>query len=255
MADNKIDKALYGPSVTEVALGAVLGLIAGLLVACVYLVFRPVSQVKALPKEPLRSVVYYIPGNDSNTKSKNWQAKQKQFLAGTSVVLVEDELNAWAASATAAAPSAKPAAKPAAPPKPGAPKPAPKPADKDKTADDKADEAKLASAGFIIPYAPNFRVVGDQLQIGLKCTLNWFGLTYDTTVIATGSFGKSGDEVVFVPDKVYLGSCPVHFLPAISGVLMSQIVAHEKVSDEVRTAWAKLTVVTIENGTVKFTVQ
>ncbi len=254
MADKKIDKALYGPSLTEVALGAVLGLIAGVLVACCYLVFKPVAQVKALPKEPLRSVVYYIPGNDSSAKSKSWQAKQKLFLAGTSVSMVEDELNAWAASATTPAPTGKPAAKPAAP-KPGAPKPAPKPADKGKAADDKADDAKLATEGFIIPYAPNFKVEGDQLQIGLKCTLNWYGLTFDTMVVATGGFGKSGDQVVFVPDKFYLGSCPVHLLPAVSGLLMSQIVAKEKVSDELRTAWTKLTAVTIENGAVKFTVQ
>jgi len=253
MAAPKLDKALYGPSVTEVALGAVLGLIAGVLVACVYLVFKPVSQVKALPKETLRSMVYYIPGNDSNAKSKGWQAKQKQFLAGTSITVVEEELNAWSASAAAPAPAvAKPAAKPPAP-KPGAPKP--KPGEKPKPAEEKADESKPVQEGIIIPYAPNFRVVDDKLQIGLKCTLNWYGLTYDTTVIAIGGFGKSGDQIVFQPEKVYLGSCPVHLLPAVSGVLLSQIVAKEKVPDEVRTAWTKLTTVTIGGGTVKFTVQ
>ena len=60
MADKKLEKALYGPSMTEVALGAVLGLLLGLLAASVYLVFKPVAAVKELPKEPLRSVVYYI---------------------------------------------------------------------------------------------------------------------------------------------------------------------------------------------------
>ena len=253
MADKKLDKALYGPSVTEVALGAFLGLIAGVLVACVYLVFKPVAQVKALPKEPLRSVVYFIPGEESNAKGKNWQAKQKQFLAGTSVVVVEDELNAWAASAAAPAPAAKPGApKPKTPEKP---KPAAKASEKPKPADDKAEDSKPAPEGFIIPYAPNFKVVEDKLQIGVKCTLNWYGLTYDTIVLATGSFGKSGDQVVFVPEKVYLGSCPVHLLPAVSGLLMSQIIAKEKVPDEIRTAWTKLTAATIEGGTVKLTVQ
>ena len=38
MADKKLEKALYGPSMTEVALGAVLGLIVGVLAACVYLI-------------------------------------------------------------------------------------------------------------------------------------------------------------------------------------------------------------------------
>lgn len=233
MADKKIDKALYGPSVTEVALGAVLGLILGVLVACVYLVSKPVSQVKALPKEPSRNVVYYITGSESSAKTRNWQAKQKLFLAGTSVSVVEDELNAWALSAVAAAP------------KPGA-KPAPA---------DKAEEAKPAAEGLIIPYAPNFRVVEDKLQIGLKCTLNWFGVTFDTTALSTGSFTKSGDQVVFVPETLYLGSCPLHLLPALPGLLASQIIAREKVPDEIRTAWTKLTAVTIEGGAVKLNVQ
>ena len=234
MANKNLDKELYGPSVTEVALGAVLGLLAGVLVACVYLVFKPVMQVKELPKEPARSVVYYIPGADSNAKSRGWQAKQKQFIAGTSITVVEDELNAWAATMSVPA-AAKPGAKPA---------PAAKP-----------DEAKPTPEGLIIPYAPNFKVVGGQLQIGLKCTLNWYGLTYDTTVVATGGFGKSGDQVAFVPEKFYLGSCPLHLLPGLSGVITSYVTSKGKVPDEVRTAWTKLTGVTIEGGAVKFTVQ
>jgi hypothetical protein len=234
MATKNIDKELYGPSVTEVALGAVLGLLAGVLVACVYLVFKPVEQVKELPKEPARSVVYYLPGAESNAKSRGWQAKQKQFLAGTSITVVEDELNAWAATLSAPA-AAKPGAKPA---------PAANP-----------DVAKPAPEGLIIPYAPNFKVVGDKLQIGLKCTLNWYGLTYDTTVIATGGFGKSGDQVAFVTEKFYLGSCPMHLLPGLSGLIGSYVLSKEKVPDEVRTAWTKLTEATIEGGAVKFTVQ
>lgn len=238
MANKNLDKELYGPSVTEVALGAVLGLLAGVLVAAVYLVFKPVSQVKELPKEPARSVVYYIPGTDSNAKSKGWQAKQKQFLAGTSVTVVEDELNAWAATLSAP-PAPKPAAKPGAKPAPAA----------------KPDEPKPAPEGLIIPATPNFKVVGDKLQIGLKCTLNWYGLTYDTTVIATGGFRKSGDQLAFVPEKFYLGSCPLHLLPGLSGVIASYVISKEKVPDEVRTAWTKLTDVNIEGGAVKLTVQ
>lgn len=229
MATKSVDRELYGPSVTEVALGAVLGLLAGVLLACVYLVFKPVSQVKELPKEPLRSVTYYIPGSESSAKSRGWQAKQKQFLAGTSISVVEDELNAWAVSVAAPAPKAPAAGKP--------------------------DEAKSAPEGLIIPYTPNFKVVDGKLQIGLKCKLNWFGLTYDTTAIATGGFAKSGDKVEFVPDKFYLGSCPLHLLPGISGVIASYVTSKEKVPDEVRSAWAKLTEVTIEGGAVKLTVQ
>jgi hypothetical protein len=254
MADKKIDKALYGPSVTEVALGAVLGLLAGVVAAAVFLVFKPVATVKAMPEgdKVQRSMVYYVQGSESSAKSKSWQAKQKQFLAGTAVSVVEDELNAWSAASGAPAPAAPPKGAPKAK-TPDKPKAAEKPKPK---ADDKADDSTQAPPdGFVIPYAPNFKVVGDKLQVGLKCTLNWYGLTYDTTVLATGTFKNSGDGVVFSPEKVYLGSCPLHLLPALSGLLVSHIEAKEKVSDEVRTAWTKLTAVTIEGGALKLSVQ
>src|SRR5882757_8293221 len=142
MADKKLEKALYGPSMTEVALGAVLGLIVGVLAACAYLVFKPVSQVKEMPKEVSRSVVYYIPGSESSAKAKGWQAKQKQFLSNPtfSFDLVEDDLNAWAS--TLAAPAAPPPV-----PKPGA-----KPA-----AAAPADPAKPATDGIFNPGRPNFK--------------------------------------------------------------------------------------------------
>lgn len=236
MADKKLEKALYGPSMTEVALGAVLGLLLGLLAASVYLVFKPVAAVKELPKEPLRSVVYYITGNESNAKSKGWQAKQKQFLSGKafSLSLVEEELNMWGntiGGPAPAAPAPKPGAKPGAAPAADAPKP--------------------AVDGILNPGKPNFRIVEGKLQIGGKCLLNWYGLTYEVTYLTTGTFAKSGDSVSFVADKVYLGSCPVNLLPAASGPLVTHMISKMKVSDEIRAAWGKLQSATIEGGAVK----
>ncbi|MDB6114702.1 MAG: hypothetical protein JWQ83_247 [Lacunisphaera sp.] len=244
----KLEKALYGPSITEVALGAILGLLVGVLAAVVFLVFKPVKQLPAMPKteEVQRSMVYYVPGTNNSAKTKGWQAKQKQFLAGTSISVVEDELNAWVAGGGVGAPSAPAVAKP----------PAKKPADKPK-ADDKGSAKSDAPAleGFVIPGTPNFRIVGDKLQIGMKCTLNWYGLAYETTVVTTGTFKKSGDSVVFSPETVYLGSCPLHLLPAAGGQLITTLISKQKVSDELRTAWTKLTGVTIEGGAVKFAMQ
>ena len=67
-------------------MGAVLGLLVGVVAACVYLVFKPVQQVKELPKEPSRSVVYFIPGSESNAKGKCWQAKEKQVIGGAGLI-------------------------------------------------------------------------------------------------------------------------------------------------------------------------
>ncbi len=234
MADKKIEKALYGPSMTEVALGAVLGLLAGVLAAAVYLVFKPVAQVREMPAadKVQKSMVYYIPGTESNAKSRGWQAKQKQILAGKalSLSLVEDELNAWAN--TLAAP-------------PAAPKTGAKP----------NESAKPANDGIFNPGKPNFRIVGDQLQIGGKCLLNWYGLTYEASYLATGTFTKTGDTVSYSADKVYLGSCPVHLLPALAGPLVNHLIDRVKVPDEVRAAWAKLDSVTIEGGALKLVAQ
>jgi hypothetical protein len=238
MADKKIEKALYGPSMMEVALGAVLGLVLGVVACCVYLVFKPVALVKEMPaKDKLSiSMVYYLPGAESNAKSKGWQNKQKQFIAGKSITVVEDELNAWAVSVSPVAPPA-PAAKPAAPGKP-------------------ADAPKAPPGeGIFIPGTPNFRIVNGKLQIGFKCTLNWYGLMTDVTVQTTGTFKKSGDQVAFVPETIFLGSCPVHLLPSAAGPLVAHLIDKRKTPDEIRAAWAKLSDVTIDGSALKLTVQ
>jgi hypothetical protein len=233
MADKKIEKALYGPSITEVILGAILGFLVGIVAACVFLTFKPVKSVMEIPKEPERDVVYYIPGTESSQKSRTWQTKRKEFLAGTTVRLVEDELNAWAGTLAEAAP---PAAKPA---KDGAAKP---------------DQA-AAPSGIFIPGKPNFRIREGRLQIALPCTLNWFGVTKDVTIVATGAFRRSGDEFIFDPESVYLGSCPLHLLPNLAGMLVSHLTSKERIPDEIRTAWVKLTDVGIENGALKLAAQ
>lgn len=231
MAENKkIEKALYGPSTTEVALGAVLGLVAGVLAACVYLVFKPVAQVREMPKEPVRGTIYYLPGADSNAKSRNWAAKQKQFVAGTSISVVEDELNAWAVSTFGAAAKA---------PAPGT----------------KAAEAKPADDGIFQPGSPNFKLTDGKLQIGFKCLLNWYGLTQEVTVVTTGGFVRSGDRFVFQPETLHLGSCPLHLLPALANPLFEHLLGKKKVPDDIRSAWVKVDDVVIEGSTLKLTIQ
>lgn len=234
MADKKLEKALYGPSTTEVALGAVLGLVVGVVAACVYLVFKPVSQVKEMPKEPVRGTVYFLPGSDVSAKSKGWQDKQKQLVGGASVELVEDELNAWATS-TFGAPPAAPGAKPAA----AAPAPA----------------AAPTGDGIFQPATPNFKIKDGKLQVGFKCVLNWYGLTHEVMVVTTGGFKRSGDKFVYSPDTVYLGSCPLHLLPAVAGPLISHLGGKKTVPDELLSAWAKLGDVTIEGSTLKLSMQ
>lgn len=236
MADKKLEKALYGPSTTEVALGAILGLIAGFLVACVYLVFKPVQQVKEMPKEPVRGAVYYIPGSDMSAKSKDLPAKQKAFVSGTGVSVSEDELNAWS-TATFSGDSPAPAA-------PAGKAPEAKPA-----------ANKPAYDGIFNPAVPNFKFVNGSVQIGTKCVLNWYGLTHEVVVLAIGHFARTGDDVVFVPEKLFLGSCPMHLIPGAAVPLFNHIAGKKKVPDEIKSAWAKVHDATIEGGTLKLTME
>jgi hypothetical protein len=239
MAAQKLEKALYGPSMTEVILGVILGLLAGVAAACIFLVFKPVKTVPQLPKEAkdsLQSTVYFVPGSTLSGKNRNWQAKQKQLIAGTAILLVEDELNAWATTLPTVAVAAP--AKPGKPAKPG-----------------EAAPSTPAPEGYLIPATPNFRIVDGRLQIGLKCTLNWYGLMQDVTVQATGTFKREGDQYVFAPETVYLGSCPLHLLPAASNFLLATIASKQKIPDDIRAAWAKLNIVALEGSTLKLAVQ
>lgn len=215
MARN-IDKALYGPSMFEVVCGAVLGLLAGVAVACVYLVFKPVSTVRELPKEQPRGMVYYIPGVESNAKGADWKGKLTSFASGRTVVLVEDELNMWVASSV----------------NPDAPK-------------------KSDSDEILIPAKPNFKIAGNQMQIGLNCTLNWYGLMRDVTFQSKGTFQKIGDHFVFVPETLYLGSCPLHFIPGASNLLVSRLVGKRKVPDELKVAWNNLNDVVVDGDAIR----
>ncbi len=236
MADKKIEKALYGPSTTEVALGAILGLAAGLLAACAFLVFKPVLQVKEMPAadKRVRGAVYYLPGSDVTAKGKAYAAKQKAFVGGGSVELNEDELNAWSAAVFASAPPPKAA-------KPGA-----------KAETPKADAAPTYD-GIFNPDRPNFKIKDGTLQIGTKCVLNWYGLTKEVIVLTTGTIQPAGDDFVYVPTTLYLGSCPVHLIPGAAGPLLSHLIARKKAPDEINSAWAKATNVTLDGSTLKIT--
>jgi hypothetical protein len=226
----KIEKALYGPSMTEVVLGAILGLLAGVLVACAYLVFKPVPTVRELPKDRPRGMVYYIPGASGNSRGAAWFAKQKQFLSGKSVQLVEDELNGWVAGTV----------KLDAPPAPSNNAKAPG-----------APAAAGASNAIFTPSKPNFKIANDKLQIGMMCTLNWYGMMTDVVLQSTGTFTKDGDHYVYKPETLYLGSCPLHLLPGASNLLMSHIISTGKVPDEFRDAWYKLNDVEVRGGELK----
>jgi hypothetical protein len=233
MADKKVEKALYGPSTLEVALGAVLGLAAGVALAAVYLVFKPVQAVKEPPKEPAKGVVYYLAGKTDANKGRAYQQKVTAFVNGGSVIATEEELNAWA---TAIGGGSATPAKPGAAPAPGAP-------------------AAAASNEFLSASGLNFRLEGDRLHIAQKVLLNYFGLAKEVVMQAKGGFARTGDGFVFRAEELYLGSCPLHAIPGASAALAKALVAKQKVPDDFRAAWSKIAEIGVEGGLLKVTTQ
>lgn len=249
MADKNIQKALYGPSYLEVALGAILGIAVGIVAAFLYFIFKPVEKVDKLPKEPVANVVYLIPGKDSAARAKGWQVKQKTFVQGGEIMLREEELNAWGATLSDYKPvdpkavdpkkPATPAAKPTTPPKPGAPA---KPIE---------PEAPAEPEVFFAVGGPNFSIKDNHLQIAMPCKLNYYGIGTDVWVKITGRFTRTGDSYKFTPVEFYFGSCPLHLIPLTSTYMAGKLLSELKISDEMAQAWGHVTLVIIEGDQLK----
>lgn len=245
MSSKKVERALYGPSWTEVILGAVLSFVLGGVLAAAVMIARPVKTVREMPKEAeiQRGMVYYVEGSKDSTKGKTWQVKRQQLVAGESVALTEDELNAALGPKTPA-----PAPAPVAPapkgkgPAPKAPAPAPV-----------AEPAPVvaANAGLIVPGAPNFRIHDNALQVGVPCTLNVYGFQLPVVVMATGGFAKTSDGVVFAPDSFYIGSLQVNRLPALQGFVTKKILAAQSIPEDLDAAWKKVSDASVEGKTLK----
>lgn len=249
MADTNIQKALHGPSTFEVAIGAVLGIAVGVVACVLYLVFKPVEKVLALPKELAPHVVYVIAGKESNARSKGWQAKLKTLATGGEVYLREEDLNAWGATFSDYKPADPNAPAPVASPKP-APKPTAKPKSGDK-AKPELEEESSDSASFFEATAPNFSIKESRLQIALQCKFDYYGVGKDVWVKVIGRFKLTGDGYIFAPEEYYLGSCPLHLFPGSGPFLTNLILSRMKIAEEMQQAWGKVSILVLESDQMK----
>jgi len=238
----KIDRALYGPSWVEVFFGALLSVILGIVLAVAYLVAKPVAVVKELPvaEEREGGMVYLVEGSRDATKGKQWKVKQQQFMAGHSVALTEDELNAAVAALTAPAPAKPEPSKAPAHPKKNEPA---------KKAD--APPAAESLTAGVKSGVPNFRIRDGAMQIAMPVTLNALTLNLDVPVQARGGFEKRGDHYVFVPSTLLIGSLPVDRIPVLSGFVLDKFYAGQTFPVEITTAWEKLSQVSIDGAQLK----
>jgi hypothetical protein len=219
----RYDRARYGPGWFEVIFGALLSIILGVVLAVSYFVFRPVTRVKELPKDPVPGMVYYIEGSRDYSNARRLTAKQRFFAKGGSVVVNEDELN------TAANPVAAPVT-------PGS-EPAPAP------------------TTVLTPGSPNFRIHDGLLQITVPMRIKVDSLFIDQVVLvqATGTFVRRGEVFVFAPKTVFVGSCPVDRIPKAVDFIMKKVFDSQPVPPDIAASWGKLADVTIEGSTLRLT--
>jgi len=221
MADTKakVERALYGPSVTEVVVGAALSLVLGAALAVIYLAWKPVETVRELPEEPVSGVVYYVPGSTNAAKGRQYLRKRQLLLeggAGETIRLSEEELNAWIASS-------------------------------------RANPEAAAGGGMVDPQSINFRIRDGLFQIGLPCTVSVFGLNHPLILQARGGFESNGEVYVFSPDELHLGSLAAHRVPGLGALVRSRLLNMQNVPDELRNAWRRLAHVEVEDDQLVLT--
>ena len=59
---SKVERALYGPSLSEVLIGAALSVVIGALIGLALLVTKPVLKVSEIPKDAPSGQIYFIDG-------------------------------------------------------------------------------------------------------------------------------------------------------------------------------------------------
>lgn len=177
------------PSVLGVCIGAVLSVTLGALLAGIHLASQPVEVMKTAPKEaPPPETLYYVLGAPGSTAGKAWQAKQEALSAGApeGVSFTEAELNAWSEA------TFEPV---------------------------KLEDGEKNSTFMILAGAPNFRIDGSLLHVGLVNTINFFGSETPLVLQAKGGFEKVGAGWRYAAQEVRLGALPLHKIPALIPVL------------------------------------
>lgn len=234
-------KSNEGPSWFGVVFAALLSVALGVVLGAVLLVIKPVTVVKAPVKdeERERGMVYYVQGSRDTAKANSANAKRQAFLAGKSVSVTEDELNVLAGPAPAAVPAKTPNA-----------------ADKSAKPADKAGAAPAAEGAAAQTFAlgaPNFRIADENLHVAVPVTVNLLGLAQPVIVQTRGGFAKESDMFVYVPQSMTIGSLPLDRLPMAANYVRDRFLNAQAIPDEIKTAWAKLANVSIENKTLKLT--
>ena len=211
-SQKRIDRALNGPGVFEVTLGALMGIGLGVALAALYLMLKPVAILTKPPETVAAAEVYFVKGDVNTTKAHQWSRKQQLLTAGGSadVVFSEEELNAWMASATAKAP---------------------------------ADASKLVTPEWV-----NFRIRDGVMQIGIGGKFDALELTHPFVIQARGKFVQGANGFEFTADELYIGSLPTHRVPGLPQWIIQRALAAQKLPEDLTTMWRNFKLVAVEDS-------
>ncbi|AKC82152.1 hypothetical protein IMCC26134_04000 [Verrucomicrobia bacterium IMCC26134] len=182
------------------------------------MIMRPVEVVRALPKEAVKGTRYYVEGPDASASGTKWKTKLKRIGDQKSgeIAFSDADLNAWAANTFK-----------------------------------KVELEKGAAPSFaLLAGIPNFRVEGDQLQVGTVNDLIVLGGVCKLVIEAKGSFTKGANGWSFIPTEVYFGGLPTHKFPLLNSMLMGKFGAVGMNTPEATKVLADATSINMSEGSV-----
>jgi len=194
----------------------------GVFIAAVFLIVKPVNEVKRMPGEDdIKPGVYYVEGQRSGIDGAGWVAKRNELISETpfEFTLNEQEFNQWSSLSFG---------------------------ERRKELMVELGKAKIE------PGIPLFRIADDSLQVGIPIEINGVGENRQIILQAVGTFVEEKNRgFQFRPDKVYLGSCRIPNFRGISSLVVRSLAGVMSVPEDVRAAWPSITTAQVEGDVVK----
>ena len=194
----------------------------GTFIAAVYLLIKPVNEVKRMPaEEDIKPGVYYVEGQRSGIDGAAWVAKRNELIseAPFEFALNEQEFNQWSSMSFR---------------------------------ERRKDLMVEYGSTKIEPGIPLFRIADDSLQVGIPIEISGVGENRRIILQATGTFVEGKDRgFQFQPETVYLGSCRIPNFQGISSLVVSGLAKMMGIPDDVQAAWPTITSAQVEGDVVR----
>lgn len=220
MSSASLERSKYGPGWFEILFVAWLSMLFGVLLAAVFLAFKPVLSGSKIPKDLPPGTLTYVEGSNDPQRGAGWLKKRQALMEGQSVELIEQEINVALLQAY------------------------------EKQA--KKNKPKKGEEPFLMPGSLNVRIQEGQFQLGWPIQVPM--LERSVYIQTRGVFEKRGDVVAFVPERTYIGSLPLHLLPFVQAEVFKRLGdLHPKPADLVQ-AWSKVDSAVVEGKVLRLSV-